>query len=298
MEVSLDLCKHNTFPHMAARNIKLIMGKKDLVEIEYVSEQTLYQNIDLICMSDHYDKIYYIRKIEKLVIEDSEDELMCYSLNVHLARHGYKIPWPGCLTVWLSLVTTKGIDEYVDGILPSPVVCGPERLRQQPQEEEKEGIIPLGQVQMLMKSLDQTKVEQIEPLGERFAKSRAIDRGFGRSWCPWKDKKDIYNFSVEEKPSSDIKDKNWTSKLDFGTVTPLASDIPAAPHYGTSHSDTSRNHLIGQNPPQEQRPKIKVGTSITLVWIEEGQIPKCLARLGEFNTKLKFILFIFETHNE
>ncbi|KAL2335073.1 hypothetical protein Fmac_016286 [Flemingia macrophylla] len=31
-------------------------------------------------------------------------------------------------------------------------------------------------------------------------------------------------------------------------VTPLASDIPAAPHYDTSHGDTSRNLLVGHNP--------------------------------------------------
>ncbi|KAL2334558.1 hypothetical protein Fmac_015771 [Flemingia macrophylla] len=31
-------------------------------------------------------------------------------------------------------------------------------------------------------------------------------------------------------------------------VTPLASDIPATPHYDTSHGDTSRNLLVGQNP--------------------------------------------------
>ncbi|KAL2326961.1 hypothetical protein Fmac_020388 [Flemingia macrophylla] len=31
-------------------------------------------------------------------------------------------------------------------------------------------------------------------------------------------------------------------------VTPLIADIPAAPHYDTSHGDTSRNLLVGQNP--------------------------------------------------
>ncbi|KAL2344522.1 hypothetical protein Fmac_005807 [Flemingia macrophylla] len=31
-------------------------------------------------------------------------------------------------------------------------------------------------------------------------------------------------------------------------VTPLTSDIPTAPYYDTSHGDTSRNLLVGQNP--------------------------------------------------
>ncbi|KAL2335495.1 hypothetical protein Fmac_016708 [Flemingia macrophylla] len=31
-------------------------------------------------------------------------------------------------------------------------------------------------------------------------------------------------------------------------VTPLTSDISAAPHYDTSHGDTSRNLFVCQNP--------------------------------------------------
>ncbi|KAL2325444.1 hypothetical protein Fmac_024502 [Flemingia macrophylla] len=36
---------------------------------------------------------------------------------------------------------------------------------------------------------------------------------------------------------------------ELSIVTPLTNDIPTAPHYDTSHDETSRNLLVGLNPP-------------------------------------------------